>query len=114
MISCEPIYTGGGIYCFRGQLSETEWFVADDDFYDVRIVDSTPWEIDKYGDEVCWFSDWQEEHLVRDLDGKESFAFFRKMINWIKANKPKGNYAMYDLEDDLAELNVLEKHKNWR
>ena len=109
MISCEPIYTGGGIYCFRGQLSDNEWFIADDVMFDVRIVDAAPWSVDEHGDELCWFDNWQKEHLISDLTIKESLIFFRDMIYWIRENKPKGNYSMSDLDDDLIEITALEK-----
>ena len=112
MLSCEPIYTGGGIYCFRGQLSDNEWFVADDDFFDVTIVNSDVWEIDENGDDVCWFFDWQEEHLIKYLDDGERLDFIRDMLYWIIENEPKGNYLMSDLERDLDEVKQLIQQNN--
>lgn len=116
MLKCEPIYTGGNIYCFLGQLDNQTWFLASDADYDVVILNANPWAaIDaETGEELCWFSEWQEEHLVKYLDEHDSLDFFRYMLNWIKDNKPKGNYCMSNLEDDLEEVEHLTGTTNWR
>lgn len=116
MIKCEPIYTGGNIYCFLGQIDEHTWFLASDADYDVVILNSDPWlAVDsETGEELCWFPEWQEEHLVKYLDETDSLDFFREMLNWIKKNNPKGNYSMYELELDMEEVEQLTGSTNWR
>lgn len=113
---CEPIYTGGGIYCFLGQLSNHEWFMASDGEYDVMILDADPWAaVDPVsGDDLCWFYEWQEPHLVKQLDDDESLEFFENMLMWVKENEPKGNYLMSDLEWVLDEVLELKGTTNWR
>ena len=109
MISCEPIYTGGGITCFLGQIDDGLYFMADNSCYDVMFLNADP----MLADEDCWYAEWQEFHLVRYLDEKESLAFFRKMFEWIKANN-HDHYEWYDCDSDLEEVKRLEKEKNWR
>lgn len=110
MLKCEPIYTGGGITCFLGQIDRDRYFIAEDDMYSVRILDSDP----MLADEDCWYSDWQEEHMIDDLDETESLVFFNDMLNWILDNKPDGNYGLDDIERDIDEVADLRTMKNWR
>lgn len=116
MIKCEPIYTGGGIYCFLGQIDDCTWFLASDAEYDVVILNSDPWlAVDnETGEQLCWFSDWQEEHLIENLDEQDSLDFFSDMLNWIEDNEPNGNYLMSELELDMEEIRQLKGSTNWR
>ena len=107
-VKVEPIYTGGNIYVFRGELSDGTWFIADDSYYDVRIVNADVFGPDE-SFEDCWYADWQEEHLVRDLDEKEKRQFFKEMINWILENEPEGNYSSGDMENILYYINRSEE-----
>lgn len=116
-ISVEPEYTGGGIYVFTGELDNGNYFMAETSFYDVRILNENPsippemsddevW--DKYGisrDEDAWPSvEWQEEHLVEDLDPKRAKAFFMSMLEWVKENHPSGNYLSSDMDGFIDDL----------
>lgn len=123
--SVNPCYTGGGIYVFTGELEDGTYFMADTSFYDVRIVNENPeiptdmsddeaWET--YGvcrDEDAWASvEWQEEHLVKDLNPTEAVAFFKRMLKWVKTNRPDGNYLSSDM--DYYEEELKELKGNWR
>ena len=110
-VKVEPEYTGGGIYCFLGQLTNGTWFLADDSYYDVRIVDTDVFAEDP--DEV-WQPEWQEAHLVKDLKPEEALDFFIDMLAWVKINAPDGNYAQVELDDTMAEIEELKTQKNWR
>lgn len=117
-ISVEPCYTGGGVYIFTGQLADGNYFMADTSFFDVRIVNEdpdAPTHMDYDGtvserniDSV----EWQEEHLVEDLNPTETVAFFRQMLKWVQENEPNGNYNMGDMEDITEELDTLKG--DWR
>jgi hypothetical protein len=68
-------YTGGGIFLFTGKMSNTSayagnWFIADDDNFDIRILNEDPLANADVSDDWT-YADWQEERLVKDLDGKE-------------------------------------------
>lgn len=110
-VKVEPEYTGGNIYCFLGQLKNNKWFLADDSYYDVRIVNADVFAEDP--DEV-WQPDWQEAHLVKDLSPEEALDFFTDMLAWVKANAPEGNYAQYELDATMEEIEHLKTQKNWR
>ncbi len=109
MIKCEPIYTGGGIYCFLGQIDDNRYFMADDDCFGVMIVDSDP----TLAYEECWYADWQEEHKIEELDEDDSLSFFREMLIWIMYHEPKGNYDMDEIERDFEHVKYLTGSTNW-
>lgn len=90
--SVEPEYTGGNIYIFVGKLTNGNYFVADGDMFDVRIVDA-PWDW-----EESQFPDWQESHLVEDLSAADALQFCKRMLEWVKTNEPDGNYSMSDMD----------------
>ena len=113
-VAVEPQYTGGGIYVFLGTLTNGNGFIADTACYDVRILNEDPSKCGiKYPDEDAFPSvEWQEEHLIEDLKPIEAKAFFIKMLEWIIANDPTGNYNDGDMEYFLNEVKSLEG--NWR
>lgn len=98
-----PNYTGGNIYNYIGKLSDGNYFMAADDwfegdYFDIRIVNENP---DKAGED-CWYPEWQEEHLVRDIQSEnEAQKFTKQILNWIIKNKPEGNYDISDMENML-------------
>ena len=107
-VSVTPNYTGGGIYVFDGRLEDGNFFMADSPYYDVRIVDADPLEEPYESD----FPEWQEEHLVGDLEADDALDFMAEMLKWVMANKPDGNYLMGDMEniaEDLAETITASK-----
>lgn len=96
-----PIYTGGGIYCFYGKVNDV-YFIASDQG-DVRLVDVIPFDA---VDGEMWYAEWQEEHLIRDIETNEEYkSFFLHMLDWIIKNKPEGNYLMEDMNDLLTFIN---------
>lgn len=105
----EPIYTGGGITVFLGELDNNRFFMADDSCFDVRIIDKTPYLED--GDTVnenAWYDDWQQKHLIEDLMPNENLSFFEDLLTYVRDN---GIY--YDvLEDTLQEIDELKTQKN--
>lgn len=98
-----PNYTGGNIYNYTGKLSDGNYFMAADDwfegdYFDIRIVNENP---DKVGED-SWYPEWQEEHLVRDIQSEnEAQKFTKQILNWIIKNKPEGNYDISDMENML-------------
>lgn len=116
-ISVEPEYTGGGIYVFTGELTDGNFFMADTANYDVRVLNADPNEptgMDALGiterniDSV----EWQEEHLVKDLNPDEAVEFFKEMLKWVEDNDPSGNYLGSDMDYFKEELENL--HGDWR
>lgn len=110
----EPTYTGGGIYIFTGRLDNGNYFIADGDNFWVRLVNADPHENwDESG-----YEEWQVEHLVRDLCSPDDLEFMKSMINWIRMNRPDGNYDMHDMdriEEELDECIEQDKeHMVWR
>lgn len=105
--SAEPIYTGGGIYIFLGQIDD-DFFVADSCNQDARIVDANPSDFtddERFGFEEWASEEWQQEHLVRDLtDTSERRRFFVDMLKWVFDNEPDGNYMMSDIEYLLTDI----------
>ena len=101
-VSVTPIYTGGGIYVYLGELANGNYFMASDWSIgcvgDIRILDADPREA---GDD-CWYAEWQEPHFVRDLDGDECFQMWNSMIDFIIENKPEGNYSMSEIEERIV------------
>ena len=108
-IRVEPEYTGGGIYCFIGTLDGNKHFLASDNFYDVRIIDTNPFEVDY---EDLWYDEWQEAHLIEDLTGNDRLVFFEEMIKWLRQNGRAGNYAMEELEARLEEINKIRESES--
>lgn len=113
--SVNPEYTGGNIYVFTGEVDDV-YFMADTSFYDVRLLDANPLEHEdeeRFGFPEWQCADWQEEHLVRDLEPHEAVEFLKEMLAWVIENKPSGNYAMDDMEWFAADVATLEGD-DWR
>lgn len=98
----EPTYTGGWIYIFLGELNDGTFFIAESDNYDVRIVDCDPSPTFWDSDGGASYPEWQEEHLVRDLDVPDKYNFCLKMFKWIKKHNPIGNYSPSDIDMHIA------------
>ena len=110
--SVEPEYTGGGFYVFAGKLTNGNYFIADNDMYNVRILD-TPYDWD-----TNFEVEWQEAHLVKDLGAADALQFCKQMVAWVKEHKPDGNYALADMDflaEDIEECLEREAEgKDWR
>lgn len=91
-------YTGGGIYVFFGELADGTFFMTDGYEYDTRIVNEDPTKVEDGG---AWYAEWQEEHLVRDIDTeKQGPSFMLKVIEWLRKNN---EYANKDADIDYIE-----------
>lgn len=113
--SVDPVYTGGNITIFYGQLVDGTYFLGDDDFYDVRLLDSDPQVEDETGyytyasDDVAW----QDKHLVRDLDTEtESPDFWLALYDFCKKNDLP-DWA-YDINRHIDEIKGLKETPGWR
>lgn len=115
-MNVEPTYTGGNIYIFTGQMTDGNYFIADNSFFDVRILNADPmvvtWENAMFKEYAMDSVEWQEEHLVKDLDPNEAKAFFKQMLKWVKENEPEGNYNLCDMTALEEELDTLKG--DWR
>ena len=103
-----PCYTGGGIYVYTGKLKDGNYFLGSDDWFSdkdnyfmIRIVSEDP---DKFPED-CFFDDWQQKYLVKDLSLEECKKFTKQILNWIIKNKPDGNYQIDDMEKLLNIAN---------
>ena len=98
-------YTGGGIYVYWGQLEDGKYFLADDDG-EMMLTETDPescWE-------DVWYWEWQCEHgiqVTKEQDDTAELgqvwwtptaAEWNKMLDWILAHKPDGNYDDAELE----------------
>ena len=88
----KSVYTGGNIWLFYGVLDDGTYFLVDD-FGAVRITD------DKWDDfDRSLFNEWQEEHLVRDIeDEDERIAFCNEMLDRLYEEEgTDGGFDEYD------------------
>ena len=73
------VYTGGNIWLFYGQLEDGNYFLTDD-FGATLILDTNPSNLDE-----STYQEWQDEHLVRELEGEEREQFCSEMLNILKS-----------------------------
>ena len=89
-------YTGGGFYLYTGQLEDGRYFVADNEY------DSVCYLKESYGELIDdWSNERWEEIYIGTEENKNAFC---DVLKWIKANKPKGNYLMTDIEATLSRI----------
>lgn len=69
------VYTGGNIWLFHGQLEDGNYFLTDD-FGATLILDANPSNLDE-----STYQEWQDEHLVRELESEEREQFCSEMLN---------------------------------
>ena len=91
----EPYYTGGGIWCFDGELSNGTFFQASDFMDSFRILNADPRGLDEAD-----FEDWQEEHLIKDIDEDETAQIFVELYRWLESHKPD---CGIDFESEIRE-----------
>ena len=72
------VYTGGGIWLFYGKLSNGNWFLTDD-YGATRILNADPSDLD-----VSTYEEWQLEHLVKDLIGKDRLTFCDALCDYLE------------------------------
>ena len=95
------IYTGGGIYIYRGKLKNGLYFSSCDTWESVVFCNA-----DTYTDEADYM-EFYEQHQVEEITGKEYELFFNKMLKWIIKNEPDGNYMSPDLERRIIKQSTL-------
>ena len=97
----EPTYTGGGIYDFMGCIDDGTFFLANDAYFDVRLINTNPFDATY---DLTGQVEWQESHLIRDMHEPESKEFFKRILEWVIKNKPDGNYQVDDMRRILNRL----------
>ena len=104
----EYAYTGGGIYVIVGELENGNFFMHDASFYDTRILTERP---DFENDDV-WYPEWQEEHLIEDLNTKKDGAFFfLQAYKWIKKNIEGYDKYLDYIAEDAEKLKSKSKRR---
>ena len=98
VVAAEAEYTGGGWYVFLGEFSDGTYFIADFPYWDLRIVNEDPRPTYWDDFEGAGYPEWQEAHLIKDVDSNTTEAFFNDMFDWILKNTPEGNYNSGDIE----------------
>lgn len=89
----ESVYTGGGIWLFHGELKNGRYFLVDD-MGDVVILNTDPSDFD-----VSLYYEWQQEHMVKELEKKERWNFCLTMLKLLMKN------------DECAKRNGLGDHE---
>lgn len=75
------VYTGGGIWLFYGETNHG-YFLTDDNGA-TRFLSADPSNLDD-----SLYNEWQEEHLIKDLENPERLAFCDALINRLLRNNP--------------------------
>ena len=90
-----PVYTGGGIYCYTGQLKNGNYFMASDaDCWVVEVNENPDTEEDP------WYLEWIEPRKVRDIENyNEMKSFFKTMLRWVVKNQPTNENTNYNIGD---------------
>lgn len=70
-------YTGGGIWIFYGRFWDGTYFLTDD-YGCTRLLTADPYDL-----EISTSEEWQQEHLIRDLEGDERKSFLRDLIDYL-------------------------------
>ena len=84
-------YTGGGVYVFYGKV-DGKYFLTNEDFG--MILNTYP----DISNDQTFDVEWQNRHIVKEIIEGEIDEFNLKVIDWIVANSPTGNYDMYELK----------------
>ena len=90
-------YTGGGIWIFYGKFWDGTYFLTDDYGW-TRLLTADPSDL-----EVSTFEEWQQEHLIRDLEGDERKSFLRDLLD----------YLLEQEEDSIHRHGLTEMEINW-
>jgi hypothetical protein len=84
-------YTGGGIYIYRGQLTNGLYFSTCDTWESIVLCDADA------DTEEADYMEFYDVHTVQELTGKAYEKLFNKIIIWITENTPRGNYQPDEL-----------------
>ena len=105
VVDVSPCYAGGGWYLFWGAFSDGTYFMGNYPYWDLRVVDSDPRTTDNGDDYDAVYPDWQEAHLVRDIDNNKTKAFYKEVFDWVLKNNPDNHFCNYN-SGDIEELVV--------
>jgi len=97
----KAVYTGGNIWLFYGSIDDGTYFLVDDDGA-VRICNADFDDMDE-----TLMPEWQEEHLVRDIeDEEERMAFCNEMLDqlWIESADNQGGFCEFDAYKKWFEI----------
>lgn len=81
VVEANAMYTGGNIWVFYGKLLDGNYFITDDNGW-TQVLNANP---DEDLDEA-FFYEWQQEHLVRELEGEKRTEFLSQMLDWLLEN----------------------------
>lgn len=94
-------YTGGGIYIYYGQLENGLYFRTWDDCESIYLCDSNT------STEEAEYSEFYEQHTVKELTGEAFKAFWNQMLTHVINGKPSfdkwNNYSKSDLENRIVK-----------
>ena len=71
------VYTGGNIWLFYGQLKNGNYFLTDD-YGATLYLDADPSDLDE-----STYTEWQDEHKIKELFGKERLDFCDALIAYL-------------------------------
>ena len=95
-------YTGGGIWIFYGKFWNGTYFLTDD-YGCTRLLTADPSDL-----EVSTFEEWQQEHLIRDLDGDERKSFLRDLTDYLLKQEEDSIHR-----HGLTEMEINFYQNNW-
>lgn len=84
-------YTGGGIYIYRGQLTNGLYFSTCDTWESIVLCDADA------DTEEADYMEFYDVHTVQELTDKAYTKLFNNIISWIVKHKPEGNYDSGEL-----------------
>ena len=74
------VYTGGNIWLFYGSLEDGNYFMVDDNGW-TQILNADPSNLDE-----STYSEWQDAHLVDELEHEERVAFCDSLMDYLDIN----------------------------
>lgn len=90
-------YTGGGIYIYRGKLTNGLYFSSCDTWESISLC-FTNTDV-----EDANYQEFYEQYQIDEVSGRAYEKLFNKMLSWIIKNKPDGNYSLSELEDRIIQ-----------
>ena len=95
IIEATADYTGGGIYIYNGKLSDGNYFIACNDWNFIVIANADT------STEEARYPEFYDKHEIKTLTDEEYKTFYKLVLNNIIKVKPKGNYCIGDLKEEL-------------
>ena len=100
------IYTGGGIYVVIGELDNGLWFCGNNDWCGIFDEDTRTYDQEN-DDLACFWSDWCDQHEVKDVNKKEVYAMFEDFCKRLD-NKEDGITEGYEEFSNYAPGEVAD------